>query len=210
MKFITESVQNGIEYLVENTVKGKRVYIEGPFMMANAVNRNGRFYPKEVLEAAVDQYLNDYVNQNRATGELNHPDYPFPDPKKAAIFIESLYWQGDNVIGKAKVLNIGDGLVIQELLEAGFKLGVSTRGLGDLKTRPDGSKEVYKYAVHAVDAVDFPSGQTCYVKPVNESVEWVINESGVWAPERQIAKPEFNSQAFLEACRTIVKQPHRR
>jgi hypothetical protein len=165
MKFITESVQNGIEYLVENTVKGKRVYIEGPFMMANAVNRNGRFYPKEVLEAAVDQYLNDYVNQNRATGELNHPDYPFPDPKKAAIFIESLYWQGDNVIGKAKVLNIGDGLVIQELLEAGFKLGVSTRGLGDLKARPDGSKEVYKYAVHAVDAVDFPSGQTCYVKP---------------------------------------------
>ena len=174
---LTESV-GGVEVLTENTSKGKVLYIEGPMLMATQKNRNGRIYPKNVLEQAVDLYQKDYISERRAIGELNHPEYPFPDPKKAAIMVESLSWNGDAVIGKARVLGTPDGLIIKELLEANFKLGVSTRGLGDIK-KESHADLVQKFLLNAIDAVDLPSGQICYVNAVNESVQWV-NEGGNW------------------------------
>lgn len=205
MKFIVES-SSQVEILNEKTIKGNKTYIEGPFLMAEAVNRNGRFYSRRVLEESVDSYIRDYINERRATGELNHPEYPFPDPKKAAIMIEKLEWQGNNVIGKALVLNTPDGLIIQELLSANFKLGVSTRGLGDTKKRPDGASDVTKFAMGAIDAVDLPSGQVCYVNSINESVDWV-NRNGIWVRENatviteEVEPKSFDSEAFLAACR---------
>lgn len=205
MKLIIES-SHQVEVLNEKTIKGNRTYIEGPFLMAEAVNRNGRFYSKEVLEESVANYVRDYINERRATGELNHPEYPFPDPKKAAIMIEKLEWKGNNVIGKALVLNTPDGLIIQELLNANFKLGVSTRGLGDTKKRPDGASAVTKFAMGAIDAVDLPSGQVCYVDQINESVNWV-NRNGIWVKENatviteEAEKKGIDPEAFLAACR---------
>lgn len=187
----------------EQTTKGRACFIEGPMIQCNAKNRNGRIYPREMMEAVVERYVQEYVNQRRALGELNHPDRPFADPANAAIKIESLEWRGDLVVGKARVLNTTQGMQIQALLEADFNLGVSTRGLG--QSHRSGSDEIMdKYILTAIDAVDLPSGQTCYVNQVNESVEWVEID-GVWQPKkREIVEP-FNESVFLNAMDQMVE-----
>lgn len=178
MLFLTEWSQ-GMEVLTEQTDSGKVLYLEGPMIMTERQNRNGRVYPKGMMEKAVDKYNKEYVLERRAIGELNHPNRPFADPASAAILIESLSWQGNDVIGKARVLNNPYGQQIKSLVEANFKLGVSTRGLGEIKER-SGQKYVENYLLNAIDAVDMPSGQTCYVNALHESTEWVQTSTGVW------------------------------
>lgn len=180
MQLLIEKSESRLEMLTENTSAGRVVFLEGPFIQTNAVNRNKRVYPKAVMEPSVDAYIRDYVNERRAIGELNHPEYPFADPARAAIKVESLEWRGDLVYGKARVLNNPFGDQIKSLLEADFNLGVSTRGLGEV----DANAQVKRgYLMNAIDAVDRPSGQACYVNQVLESVQWELNEStGIWSP----------------------------
>lgn len=168
----------GMETLTEQTESGKVLYLEGPMIMTEERNRNGRIYPKGLMEKSVEAYQRDYISERRSIGELNHPPRPFANPAEAAIMIESLTWHGNNVIGKARVLNNPFGQQIKSLVEANFKMGVSTRGLGNVRERT-GSKIVESYMLNAIDAVDMPSGQNCYVNAVNESTEW-IQESGIW------------------------------
>ncbi len=196
-RMITETVRDQIEIKTEQTSKGRNLFIEGPFLMSNAKNRNGRIYPKSVLEQAVDRYIKEYINERRAIGEFNHPDYPMPNPKLAAIKIESLEWRGDNVYGRAKVLNTPDGLIIKELLENDFKLGVSSRGLGSA-TKQNGADVIQQFLLNAIDAVDLPSGQICYVDAVNESVSWV-ERNGLWFKEEdRLIVEQANSPIQLE------------
>lgn len=164
---------------------GKAMYIEGPFVMCNAVNRNGRNYDLErVGVPSVNKYVEEYVNDRRAIGELKHPEYPFPDIEQAAIKTESLVWTGTNAIGKARILNTAKGQIIKALAEADFNLAVSTRGLGDVKEVAGRSEVLPGFMLTAVDVVDRPSGQVCYVKAMTESVEWQLDEStGVWSPK---------------------------
>lgn len=206
MRLLRENASQ-IEVLTENTSSGRKLYLEGKFLMSNALNRNGRFYPKPVMEQAVDMYKREYIDESRAIGELNHPDRPFADPKHAAIFIESLTWQGDDVVGKARVLNNPDGDRIKSLLEAGFKFGVSSRGLGDV-VKESQRDLVNKFLLTAIDTVDKPSGQVCYVNPVNESVEWVY-ENGVWHPSKAIAemlakKKPSEDELFEGFCKLVA------
>lgn len=168
----------GVEPLHEATATGNTLYLEGPMIMTEQQNRNGRIYRKAMMEKSVEKYINEYVNENRAIGELNHPARPFADPKEAAIKIESLRWEGNNVIGKARVLNNPNGMIIKSLVEANFKMGMSTRGLGNV-VETGGQKLVENYLLNAIDAVDMPSGQVCYMNALRESVEWV-QEGGVW------------------------------
>lgn len=164
---------------------GKAMFIEGPFVMCDQVNRNGRNYDKlSVGVPAVDAYIKDYVNERRAIGELKHPDYPFPDLAEAAIKTESLVWEGNNTIGRARILNTPKGQIIKALAEADFNLAVSTRGLGDTK-KVNGYDDVLPgFMLSAVDVVDRPSGQVCYVKAISESVEWALDEAaGMWIPK---------------------------
>lgn len=193
-----------VEVLTEQTESGKQLYIEGIFAQAEVKNGNKRIYPKGVMESAVQQYIDTYVSNRRALGELNHPDRPFVDPAEAAILIESLSWEGNNVIGKAKVLNTPKGQVISGLLEGGFNLGVSTRGLGSLR-ESNGIKVVQSdYLMTAIDAVDGPSGPNCFVKPIVES-NWV-NRNGVWVPViDESQSDEFNQELFLEKLSDFVK-----
>ena len=206
MQLLTQT-NYGIEKLTERTETGNRLYIEGTFLMSETRNRNGRIYPKAVMEAAVDKYQREYVSERRAIGELNHPDRPFADPAEAAIMIESLTWQGNNVVGKARVLDTPKGAIIRGLLDADFNLGVSSRGLGDTKTM-NGTAFVSNFMLNAIDAVDLPSGQECYVNAVNESVEWIM-ESGVWVPKQvAVQKPvtaEELSEAFADFFRGLRK-----
>lgn len=164
---------------------GKAMYIEGPFVMCNQVNRNGRNYDlQKVGIPAVEAYDKEYIQDRRAIGELKHPDYPFPDIEHAALKTESMRWEGTNAIGRARILNTPKGQIIRALAEADFNLAVSTRGLGETKS-VNGYDDVQPgFMLTAVDAVDRPSGQVCYVKAVSESVEWQLDESsGIWVPK---------------------------
>ncbi|WPJ72046.1 prohead core protein protease [Salmonella phage CRW-SP2] len=164
---------------------GKAMFIEGPFVMCNAVNRNGRNYDLEKVGIpAVEAYDRDYIRDRRAIGELKHPEYPFPDIEQAAIKTESLIWQGNNAIGRARVLNTPKGQIIRALAEGDFNLAVSTRGLGETKDKSGVDDVLPGFMLTAVDVVDRPSGQVCYVKAVHESVDWQLDESsGIWVPK---------------------------
>lgn len=198
MKLLSEHVE-AIEPLTEQTSDGKVLYLQGVYIQSEKKNRNGRIYPREIMEEAVDKYQKEYINERRALGELNHPDRPFVDPAEAAIMIESLDWQGDNVVGKARVLNTPKGNIIKALMEANFKMGVSTRGLGEVKEKSD-ADYVTKYVLNAIDAVDKPSGQVCYVNALQESTEWVM-ENGVWVQKTDQKKFE---KLFLESFRQML------
>lgn len=190
----------GMEVLTEQTDSGKVLYLEGIMIMTEQVNRNGRVYPKGLMEQSVEKYNNEYIKERRSIGELNHPSRPFADPASAALMIESLNWHGDNVVGKARVLNNPFGQQIKSLVEANFKMGVSTRGLGDVKNR-SGRNMVEKYMLNAIDAVDMPSGQNCYVNALHESTEWV-QESGVWIEKQNEEKA---LQIFLEKFAIVIE-----
>lgn len=190
-----------METLTEQTEAGKVLYLEGPMIMTEAKNRNGRIYEKAMMEASVEAYMNDYVKANRAVGELNHPTYPFPNIKEAAVYIESLEWHGNNVIGKARVLNNIHGQQIKSLVEAGFKMGMSTRGLGNVVER-SGSKYVTEYMLNAIDAVDLPSGQICYMNALKESTEW-IQEGGIWIEKENQEKAQA---LFLEKFEQLIHE----
>lgn len=202
MKLLQDLNFDHLETLTEQTSSGKVLYIEGPFLMCNAQNRNGRVYPRSVMEAAVDRYQREYINERRAIGELTHPNYPMPNPREAALITESLTWQGDNVIGKARILNNPFGQQIKSLLEANFKMGVSSRGLGDVKKRGQ-IDEVSNFFLNAIDAVDMPSGQVCYVNPVNESTNWVMKD-GIWVTEATEEKESIKLDIFLEAFKEML------
>ena len=202
MILLNEASQ-GLEALTEQTSEGKVMYLEGVMIMTEKVNRNGRQYRKAMMEKAVDTYDKDYIKERRSIGELNHPTRPFADPKEAAIIIESLSWHGNDVIGKARVLNNPNGTIIKSLMEANFKLGVSTRGLGEVIERA-GTKFVENYMLTAIDAVDMPSGQNCYVNRINENLntEWIV-ESGVWVEK---ANQDKAMKLFLEQFNAILSK----
>lgn len=185
----------------------KHMIIEGVFAQADLVNGNKRMYEKYIMEKAIDTYINEYVKQNRALGEINHPERPFADPSHAAIRVTDLWWEGNNVLGKAIVLNTPAGRTAQGLIEGGFRMGVSTRALGSLEER-NGVKYVQDDLMFtAIDCVDMPSGPDCYVNPINESTWCQYN--GVWIPEQNIQEQkkveEFNEQLFLEKFEKFLK-----
>jgi len=206
LNLLRENSQN-IEVLHENTSEGKNLYIEGVFAQAETKNGNGRVYPYDVMEAAVAKFNEDYVSKRRAGGEINHPDRPFIDPNFLAARVVEYRMDGNNVYGKALILNTIHGQQVKGVIEGGFALGVSTRGMGSLKEKRDGTKEVQAdFFKTAVDIVDNPSGPDCYPEAIYES-KWALNEStGVWVPmvnEEEDIK--FNEQMFLEKVQDYFK-----
>lgn len=162
------------ELVVESIDDGKgALYIEGIFMQANVKNRNGRIYPKSVLAKAVDDYTATQINSKQSLGETNHPTRPMPDPNLASIIVEKLWWEGDNVMGRARVIegDFGPGDKLAANIRAGWVPGVSSRGLGQVKGGY--VQEGYRLTV-AVDVVWGPSAPQAYVKPLRESKEQEI------------------------------------
>lgn len=157
------------------------VYIEGIFMQTKP-NRNKRKYSLDILKNAVNEYVENQVKTGRAVGELNHPDSPVVDYKNVSHRILSLEWQGENVMGKALILNTPSGKIVKGLLEGGVQLGVSSRGMGTLGD-PDenGIAPVNEdFNLVTIDIVQDPSAPDAYVNSINEGVEWVKNEKGIW------------------------------
>ena len=137
MKLIKEHTEE-VKYLVEEKLgKGKEYFIEGVFLQSNLKNRNGRVYPVEILDNEVKRYNDEYVNKNRAFGELGHPDSPTINLDRVSHMIKSLRREGDNFIGKAKIMDTPYGKIVKSLIDEGATLGVSSRGMGSLDRKGD-------------------------------------------------------------------------
>lgn len=175
MKLIREVFET-VNLVTENKLgKEKEYFIEGIFLQSELKNRNGRVYPESVMDSAVDKYLNNYVKQNRAYGELGHPDTPSINLDRVSHLIVDLRKEGTNYIGKAKILNTPMGKIAQGLLDGGANLGVSSRALGSLKTNRDGVQVVQDDFVlsTAADIVADPSAPDAFVRGIMEGHEWV-------------------------------------
>lgn len=194
MKLITEYVEQNIETICEQKKDGTKDYfIEGVFMQSNKKNRNGRIYEKASLERAVEKYVTEQVKQGRAVGELNHPEGPTVNLDKVSHKITDLHWQGNDVIGKASILNTPMGLIVKGLLEGGVKLGVSSRGMGSLVQKNGASYVGDDFMLATVDIVQDPSAPSAFVNGVMEGVEWVwdnglIRQQDIEAIETEIKR----------------------
>jgi hypothetical protein len=175
MKLITE-INEQINVITEDVeTGGKNFYIEGIFMQAEQKNRNGRLYPMEVLAKEADRYIAEYVNRNRAYGELGHPDGPTINLERVSHMIKELKQSGNDFIGKAKIMDTPYGNIVKNLMNEGATLGVSTRGMGSLEERSDGTRVVKDdfYLATAADIVADPSAPNAFVRGIMESKEWI-------------------------------------
>lgn len=172
MKLITEHYEN-LRYFSESAENGeKKFMIDGVFMQAEQVNRNRRIYPKSVLESAVKKYVSEYVNKGRAVGELNHPEGPAINLDKVSHRITGLSWNGNDVVGKALILNTPMGKIVQGLLEGGCQLGVSSRGMGTVANKNGQAVVNNDFVLSTVDIVQDPSAPSAFVNGIMESVDW--------------------------------------
>ena len=177
LKLISEHIEQETDYLIEQDEKGNKNYkIKGIFMQADIKNRNGRIYPMNILEKEVKRYSKDYIKQNRAFGELGHPDGPTVNLERASHMITNLYPDGKNFIGEAKVLSTPMGEIVKSLMDDGAKLGVSSRGMGSLDQK-NGANYVRNdfYLATAADIVADPSAPNAFVEGIMEGKEWVWN-----------------------------------
>jgi hypothetical protein len=176
MKLITEFRQSEIEYLSEAKKDGtKKYYIEGIFAQSEAKNRNGRVYPKKIMETAINKYVKEQVKTGRAVGELNHPAGPTVNLDKVSHLITDLHFEGNDVVGKATILNTPMGKIVQDLLEGGVQLGVSTRGMGSLVRENNQMVVKDDFILNTIDIVQDPSAHEAFVNGLNEGVEWIWN-----------------------------------
>ena len=193
MKLISEHIED-VEYITEEKDNGEKTYkIKGVFMQSEVKNRNGRVYPFPVLEKEVNRYNKDYVNENRAFGELGHPDGPTVNLERASHMITSLKPEGKNFIGEAKILKTPMGRIVENLMDAGGKLGVSSRGMGSLEQK-NGANYVKNdfYLATAADIVADPSAPNAFVQGIMEGKEWVWNNGALVEEELVRMKKRIN------------------
>jgi len=184
MKLITEFTENeSLQCIVEKKEDGEKNYvIEGIFIQTESKNRNGRVYPKPIMERAVKQYVDTQVNKKRAVGELNHPEGPTVNLDKVSHLITSLKFEGNDVVGKAQILDTPMGKIVKGLLDGGVQLGVSTRGMGSLEQRNGAMVVKDDFILSTVDIVQDPSAPDAFVNGIMEGVDWIW-DNGVLKPQ---------------------------
>ena len=183
MKLITEHLES-VQYITEANEKGeKNVFIEGVFMQAEKENRNKRIYPKDVLTEATAKYVKEQVKSGRAVGELNHPEGPQINLDKVSHRITDLKWEGNDVVGKALILDTPMGKIVKGLVEGGVKLGVSSRGMGTVERRENKTYVKDDFILNTVDIVQDPSAPSAFVEGIMEGVEWVW-DNGLLKPQQ--------------------------
>lgn len=173
MKLITELVED-VQYIQEDSGNGgKDYFIEGVFLQSEVKNRNGRVYPTPTLIKECRRYIKEYVEKNRAMGELNHPTGPTVNLDRVSHMVKNLRESGRDIVGKAKILNTPMGNIVKNLIAEGAKMGVSSRGMGSLKPR-NGYQEVQEdFMLAAIDIVADPSAPSAFVNGIMEGKEWV-------------------------------------
>tara|TARA_Y100000593_G_scaffold54218_1_gene101374 strand:+ start:6777 stop:7433 length:657 start_codon:yes stop_codon:yes gene_type:complete len=182
VKLITELNEDLNVFELEESEGKKNLYIEGVFLQSETVNRNKRQYPKDILKREVDRYNKGYVQENRAFGELGHPEGPTINLDRVSHMITELSQSGNDWVGKAKVLRTTpSGKIVEGLLKEGAKLGVSSRGMGSLDEQKDGTKVVRDdfHLATAADIVADPSAPNAFVQGIMEGKEWVWNNGSL-------------------------------
>ena len=191
MKLIKELVES-VSYLVEEKDGKKTMFIEGPFLVYDQKNRNGRLYEKHVLHKEVNRYMEDYVNKNRAFGELGHPETPTINLERVSHLITHLHDNGQHWVGRAKILETPMGNIAKNLIDGGAQLGVSSRGMGSLVNK-NGVNVVQPdfHLATAADIVADPSAPGAFVQGIMEGKEWML-VNNVWTEVHlQEAKQEI-------------------
>ena len=199
MKLITE-VNEDVQFFVEETDKGKKShYITGIFMQSEQKNRNGRLYPRTILQKEVNRYNQDFVQKGRAFGELGHPDGPTINLERVSHIIKDLREDGNNFVGKAKILDTPNGKIVKSLIDEGAKLGVSSRGMGSLKTGQSNDKTTHVvqddyHLSTAADIVADPSAPDAFVEGIMEGKEWVWNNGLIQEQDISEYKKEIEKE----------------
>jgi len=207
MKLIAEYQDQQVEYITEANENGtKSHFIEGVFMQAEEKNRNGRIYPKAVMENAVNKYVTEQVKTKRAVGELNHPEGPTVNLDKVSHLITDLKWEGNNVVGKARILETPMGQIVKGLIDGGVQLGVSTRGMGSLERRENAMYVKDDFILNTVDIVQDPSAPTAFVNGIMEGVEWVWNNGIIEAREIEKMETEIKKAPRMDLYETQVRE----
>lgn len=208
MKLISEFNDYAIEpVIVEENEKGQKEYfIEGIFMQSQIKNRNGRIYPKEVMDKEVNRYVKEFVEKDRAFGELGHPEGPTINLDKVSHMITKLEEDGNNYVGRAKILSTPNGQIVRNLIDDGAKLGVSSRGLGSLEQKNGAQvvKSDFQLAT-AGDIVADPSAPEAFVEGIMEGVEWIYENGILRAKEVEQMKKELQSAKLNKLEETKLK-----
>ena len=207
MKLITEYHENDLTCLVEKNESGEKSYmIEGIFAQAEQKNRNGRVYPRPIMEKAVNTYVDTQVKKKRAVGELNHPEGPTVNLDKVSHLITDLRFEGNDVVGKAQILDTPMGKIVKGLLDGGVQLGVSTRGMGSLEQK-NGTMYVREdFILNTVDIVQDPSAPAAFVNGIMEGVEWVGENGVIQAQEIEKMETEIKSAPTKHLYETQVRE----
>ena len=191
MKLIRELTES-VQYLTEEKDGKKTLYIEGPFLVAEAVNKNKRMYKEETMRNEVNRYNEEYISKNRAFGELGHPDTPSINLDRVSHLIVGLRQEGNAWIGKAKILETPMGNIARNLIEGGAQLGVSSRGMGSLKV--ENGINVVQGDFHLATAADIvadPSAPGAFVQGIMEGKEWML-VNGIWTEQHyDVARQEI-------------------
>ena len=205
VKLFSEAVDE-VEYITEAKEGGGKNYkIKGIFLQADIKNRNGRVYPMEVLEKEVARYNKKFINENRAYGELGHPEGPTVNLERVSHMVTELYPDGKNFVGEAKIMETPMGKIVKNIMDEGGKLGVSSRGMGSLDQK-NGANYVRDdfYLATAADIVADPSAPNAFVEGIMEGKEWVWNNGALIESELVELRRKFdvkkrNRDAKVEA-----------
>lgn len=201
-KLLNEAAISEAKVLNEETNGIKHMYISGPFLQAVDTNRNGRIYSREIIEREVNKFQA-LIESRESIGELNHPESITIDPERSCILVTELKMDGNLAMGKAKVLTTPCGKILESLLNDGVRMGVSSRGTGNLT---EGNMVADDYSLATIDAVYMPSAQVAYADAMYESVQyaskWVLNEAtGLYIEKRE--KVDEATKAFNKKVDSI-------
>lgn len=209
MKLFRE-INEEVQILTEESEKGdKKYFIEGVFLQGNLKNRNGRVYPMEILDKEASRYSKNFIEQKRAFGELGHPDGPTINLERVSHMITSLRREGDNYIGKAKIMDTPYGKIVKNLIDEGAKLGVSSRGIGSLEEKSGTNyvKDDFQLAT-AADIVADPSAPDAFVNGILEGKEWVY-QAGLLVTKNTLQAEEMVEEAQKEVRKIRSVDPRR-
>ena len=205
MKLISEEAIDVDFVTEEDENKKKSYFIEGIFMQSEMKNRNGRVYPKAILQKEVKRYTDKFINTKRAFGELGHSDGPTVNLERVSHMITELVEDGANFVGRAKIMDTPYGKIVKNLIDEGAKLGVSSRGMGSLKPVQDGLQEVQSdfYLATAADIVADPSAPDAFVSGIMEGKEWVWDNGLI--KEKEIVEYQKQIERATEISRNKVR-----
>jgi len=205
MKLISEEAIDVDFVTEEDENKKKSYFIEGIFMQSEMKNRNGRVYPKAILQKEVKRYTEKFIDTKRAFGELGHPDGPTVNLERVSHMITELVEDGANFVGRAKIMDTPYGKIVKNLIDEGAKLGVSSRGMGSLKPVQDGLQEVQSdfYLATAADIVADPSAPDAFVSGIMEGKEWVWDNGLL--KEKEIVEYQKRIERATEISRNKVR-----